>query len=98
MRLLGAMTVMLYMVDGSNKTVVSTWNSYVGGLIRTLCFHPNTPITLKKNFETHPILFFSSDRSAIHLEQWGASNNKAEQDFTYKLASFDWMGQSSIPW
>jgi len=51
MRLLGAMTVMLYMVDGSNKTVVSTWNSDVGGLIRTLCFHPDTPVKLKNNFE-----------------------------------------------
>ena len=51
MRLLGAMTVMLYMVDGSNKTVVSTWNSDVGGLIRTLCFDPETPVKLKNNYE-----------------------------------------------
>ena len=50
MRLLGAMTVMLYMVDGSNKTVVSAWNSDVGGLIRTLCFDPETPVTLKNNY------------------------------------------------
>ena len=49
MRLLGAMTVMLYMVDGSNKTVVSAWNSDVGGLIRTLCFHPDTPVIIKNN-------------------------------------------------
>ena len=47
MRLLGAMTVMLYMVDGSNKTVVSTWNSDVGGMIRTLCFYPNTLVSMK---------------------------------------------------
>ena len=47
MRLVGAMTVMLYMVDGSNKTVVSTWNSDVGGMVRTLCFHPNTTVNLK---------------------------------------------------
>jgi len=46
MRLLGAMTVMLYMVDGSNKTVVSTWNSDIGGMVRTLCFHPQTLVTL----------------------------------------------------
>lgn len=46
MRLLGAMAVMLYLVDGSNKTVISAWNSDAGGLVRTLCFHPKTQIKL----------------------------------------------------
>ena len=46
MKLLGSMAVLLYMVDGSNKTVVSTWNSDVGGLVRTLCFDPKTKVKL----------------------------------------------------
>jgi len=46
MRLVASMAVMLYLVDGSNKTVVSAWNSDAGGLVRTLCFHPKTLIKL----------------------------------------------------
>jgi len=54
MRLLGSMAVMLYLVDGSNKTVVSAWNSDAGGLVRTLCFHPKTLIKLSSGL-TYPM-------------------------------------------
>ena len=46
MKMLASMAVMLYIVDGSNKTMISAWNSDAGGVLRTLCFHPETLITM----------------------------------------------------
>lgn len=39
---IGITTAMLYLVDGSVKTGESIWVGPVGGMLRTLCFHPST--------------------------------------------------------
>ena len=46
---IGIMVSMMYMLDGSIKTMKSTWNGPPGQLVRALgkCFHPNTNIKLK---------------------------------------------------
>ena len=46
---IGIMTVLLYTLDGSIKTMNSTWNGPPGQLVRALgkCFHPETLIRLK---------------------------------------------------
>lgn len=50
---IGIMVSLMYVMDGSIKTMNSTWNGPPGQLVRALgkCFHPNTKIKLK-NGET----------------------------------------------
>ena len=45
---IGIMVTILYFVDGSVKTMNSTWNGPPGQIVRSLgkCFHPNTKIKL----------------------------------------------------
>jgi len=45
----GIMVSLMYVMDGSIKTMNSTWNGPPGQLVRSLgkCFHPNTKIRLK---------------------------------------------------
>jgi hypothetical protein len=45
---IGIMTTLLYVMDGSIKTMNSTWNGPPGQMVRALgkCFHPNTNIKL----------------------------------------------------
>jgi hypothetical protein len=45
---IGIITTMLYVVDGSLKTMNSAWNGPTGQLVRALgsCFHPDTKIRL----------------------------------------------------
>jgi hypothetical protein len=45
---IGIMTTLLYVMDGSIKTMNSTWNGPPGQMVRALgkCFHPNTRIKL----------------------------------------------------
>lgn len=45
---IGIMTTLLYMLDGSIKTMQSTWNGPPGQLVQALgkCFHPETNIKL----------------------------------------------------
>jgi hypothetical protein len=46
---IGIMVSLMYMLDGSIKTMNSTWNGPPGQLVRALgkCFHPETKIKLK---------------------------------------------------
>jgi len=46
---IGIMISLMYMLDGSIKTMNSTWNGPPGQLVRALgkCFHPDTKIKLK---------------------------------------------------
>lgn len=46
---IGIMTTLMYVLDGSIKTMQSTWNGPPGQLVRALgkCFHPDTKIKLK---------------------------------------------------
>lgn len=46
---IGIMVSFMYIMDGSIKTMNSTWNGPPGQMVRALgkCFHPNTKLTLK---------------------------------------------------
>lgn len=49
-KLIGIMVVVMYVMDGSIKTMQSTWNGPAGQSVRALsgnCFHPSTRIKLK---------------------------------------------------
>lgn len=46
-KLTGVMVTLLYLLDGSNKTMASTWKGPTGQMVRSLsCFHPKTRINL----------------------------------------------------
>ena len=49
MKVMGTMAVTLYLTDGASKTMLSTWNGPVGGMMRTLCFHPTTRVKMIDN-------------------------------------------------
>jgi len=46
---IGVMVTLMYVIDGSVKTMNSTWNGPPGQLVRSLgkCFHPDTKLKLK---------------------------------------------------
>ena len=49
-KIIGIMVTLMYLIDGSVKTMQSTWNGPPGQMIRSLggmCFKPNTKIKLK---------------------------------------------------
>ena len=49
-KLIGIMVAMMYILDGSLKTMNSAWNGPPGQMVQTLsgnCFHPDTKIKLK---------------------------------------------------
>jgi len=48
-KIIGIMVAQLYIIDGSIKTMNSTWNGPPGQLVKALgkCFHPDTSIKLK---------------------------------------------------
>ena len=47
MKMLGSMAVTLYMIDGTAKVGLSAWKGPPGSIMRLLCFHPHTIITMK---------------------------------------------------
>jgi hypothetical protein len=46
---IGIMVTLMYVIDGSVKTMNSAWNGPPGQMVKTLgkCFHPNTKLKLK---------------------------------------------------
>jgi hypothetical protein len=48
-KLIGILVTFMYMMDGANKTMQSTWNGPPGELVRALCFHPDTLVKLYNN-------------------------------------------------
>jgi len=46
-KLIGVVVTMLYIMDGSLKTMQATWNGPPGQMVRALCFHPDTKVKLK---------------------------------------------------
>ena len=46
-KLAGILMTTLYVLNGSMLTMTSAWAGPPGGLVRALCFHPETKITLK---------------------------------------------------
>jgi hypothetical protein len=46
-KLVGIMATIMYTLDGSMKTMQSTWAGPPGQIVREVCFHPDTEIMLK---------------------------------------------------
>jgi hypothetical protein len=46
-KIMGVMTLTIFMIDGMYKSGESIWAGPVGDVVRFLCFHPKTPIVLK---------------------------------------------------
>ena len=44
---IGVGTTFFYLIDGANMTGQSVWRGPIGGLLRTLCFDPETKLRLK---------------------------------------------------
>jgi hypothetical protein len=53
-KLSGIMMTTLYLVNGAMLTMSSAWNGPPGGLVRALCFHPETKVKMK-NGEIYPM-------------------------------------------
>jgi hypothetical protein len=45
-KMVGNMTALLHIVNGSLMTMNSMWNGPPGGLVRAICFHPDTTLEL----------------------------------------------------
>ena len=46
-KIVGVLATIMFTIDGTMKTMQSTWNGPPGQLTRELCFHPDTQIYLK---------------------------------------------------
>lgn len=46
-KIVGVLATVMYTIDGSMKTMQSTWEGPPGQLVRELCFHPDTQLYLK---------------------------------------------------
>ena len=46
-KMIGIMTTVLFLIDGTVKTMQSAWNGPPGELTRSLCFHKDTKLLLK---------------------------------------------------
>jgi hypothetical protein len=50
-KMVGIMVTLIYILQGSIMAMQSSWDGPMGGLVRALCFHPETQVTLQ-NGET----------------------------------------------
>jgi len=87
-KIIGILAVLLYVLDGSSKTVNSMWNAWPGQTIRSLgnCFHPNTKLQLQngkivkmRNIHLGDILENGSRVVAL------MKIANSQQEFLYKL-------------
>ena len=46
-KIIGVSATFLFLIDGSVKSGNSIWRGPIGGILRTLCFHPNTRVHLQ---------------------------------------------------
>ena len=87
-KIIGILVTLLYILDGSTKTMQSMWNGKSGQMVRSLgnCFHPNTKLKL----ENGKIVKMKN----IHLGDILENGNKviavmkisnSENEFLYKL-------------
>ena len=86
---IGIMVSLMYMLDGSIKTMNSTWNGPPGQLVRALgkCFHPDTKIRLKDGTEKlmkHVVLGDILEDDSI-VETVMAIDNRREKLPFYKI-------------
>ena len=47
MKILGAATVIMYLINSQMLLGESIWKGPIGGVLKTLCFHPETPLKLQ---------------------------------------------------
>jgi len=71
-KLVGILAVVMYTIDGSMKTLNSTWRGPPGQLVSALCFHPKTKVMLKngkivmmKNIKLNSVLQNGSVVNAV---------------------------------
>ena len=71
-KLVGILAVVMYTIDGSMKTLNSTWRGPPGQLVSAICFHPKTKVMLKngkivmmKNIKLNSVLQNGSVVNAV---------------------------------
>ena len=80
---IGIMVTLMYVIDGSVKTMNSAWNGPPGQMVKTLgkCFHPNTKLKLKDgtNVEIKDIHLGTVLENGSVVESTMKIDNKKEQ-------------------
>jgi len=80
---IGIMVTLMYIIDGSVKTMNSAWNGPPGQMVKTLgkCFHPNTKLKLKDgtNVEIKDIHLGDVLENGSVVESTMKIDNKKEQ-------------------
>lgn len=51
-KILGTATVIMYLINSQMLLGESIWGGPIGGVLKTLCFHPETPLKLKDGSKT----------------------------------------------
>ena len=88
-KLMGLVTTLLYLIQGTIYTANSTWSGPVGSAVRTLCFSGNTKVKLQngtykkfKDIALGDILRNGIEvRGVLQLKNWDNANPKNEEWF-----------------
>ena len=88
-KLMGLVTTLLYLIQGTIYTANSTWSGPVGSAVRTLCFSGNTKVKLQngtykkfKDIALGDILRNGIEvRGVLQLKNWDDANPKNEEWF-----------------
>ena len=88
-KLMGLVTTLLYLIQGTIYTANSTWSGPVGSAVRTLCFSGNTKVKLQngtykkfKDIALGDILRNGVEvRGVLQLKNWDNANPKNEEWF-----------------
>lgn len=88
-KLMGLVTTLLYLIQGTIYTANSTWSGPVGSAVRTLCFSGNTKVKLQngsykkfKNIALGDILRNGVEvRGVLQLKNWDNANPSREEWF-----------------
>ena len=88
-KLMGLVTTLLYLIQGTIYTANSTWSGPVGSAVRTLCFSGNTKVKLQngsykkfKDIALGDILRNGVEvRGVLQLKNWDITNPKNEEWF-----------------
>jgi hypothetical protein len=98
---IGIITTMLYFTDGTIKTMKSAWGSPAGDVMRALCFHPDTIITLKngkrkkmRNLDLGDMLQNNAMVCAtMQIKNFVGSNEDKPKDFLNTESNFEQIEQ-----
>jgi len=93
-KITGIMTTMMFMLDGTVKTMKGIWNGPPGGMLRSLCFHPDTTLQLQngdmikmKDINLGDVL--KNGSVVIGTLKIKNTNNDDNSTFTNKLYEID---------